>query len=1163
MSGTSDWKKELLKASRTTVVNISNETEFILQRVSVKLQQGLLRLFPPEIIGPGSKVEFASESNAFVTGTKGSVVYLVLPPAVAPIQSNSVSSLSAMIAQKLWEPFLYVTIEWSNPYWTTHSCSVSGQAPIETKYYLSHEEINRQIHSEVKVVIKGRSIQFKVSKSAPSSPSSTPASPAAISPVTPAATAISPPMSPARASGIHTSTLSFFSSISAGGAQGAPGFPLPWASSGAQPDTKDNWKHAVRRATRGQFVTIVNKTSRLLIRRDYLLEHGSWAELPPEGIPAGASIEFGTASGLCAGTDGCVNYYSNGLKGDFKFAFNNPFIGENTFSHHCPPTFSIERQVVPGTISYVIFSIVDKALPAPPSPVAALAPAATPKEPDDGIRIVTLNLGLLCDHLTSVEERTETIAKSLVNLPEKYDIICLQEVFKPSAKERLTRVLRPHYAYIVEKSGEDSGLYFASTFPILWSDFRLFNEGIGMDVHASKGVQGVKLDLSSVKEGAVLYVFNAHLQSNPDSSVAWQMVAGDDKTKKAQTVRTLQLQSIRDFISTELTKQSANLKKVGLILCGDMNIVGEAEQLISDEGSAILSQVVPELAKQINNREITATFSHQILDHLAANNVPLRYLGILRAQLHNPRMKSLLLTEMISFIIKKQIVELLSQRHNQMPSSINDDEATYRTIVLETLNRVFHYDTKASTEYWTSVLKGRLRAEFSSALTELESMDFVDLRAHVINLQLVTSLKNSLELTLPTKSIYQLVKGARFNVNLPAPLIVSDNIEELILPPLTSYWGIDNNSDISYISSIDKLNLSGGSTGSLSSNGAPGEEENRIKIYLKPTDEYESFQKILGHPVDLFRVTNPHLPGYTIHQSLNQMVTRTAVKERIDYIFSFSHSPNYGDDDGRNNLLHLHCIESSIIPMGTTPQTRMSDHFAVDRLVLPLTVEEYQVAQLYMVAKKSKESTKGGESIEILKNEPYENEKSKGQFTHKVIHLNNSLPKLAASILPSSALKVEERAWNAYPYCKTEYFVLGCDEETLKKRVVDFIDIANDPVETKDYVKEEDPKLFKSAKTGRGPLVDPNWRANVVPVMTCYKLVHVEFRYFGFQTKVENLIQKLGVRDVLFKAHRALCCWMDEWYGLTIEDIRKIEAETKEQIARALEEQQLQHPPKK
>ena len=34
-------------------------------------------------------------------------------------------------------------------------------------------------------------------------------------------------------------------------------------------------------------------------------------------------------------------------------------------------------------------------------------------------------------------------------------------------------------------------------------------------------------------------------------------------------------------------------------------------------------------------------------------------------------------------------------------------------------------------------------------------------------------------------------------------------------------------------------------------------------------------------------------------------------------------------------------------------------------------------------------------------------------------------------------------------------------------------------------------------------------------------------------------------KRVFTKFHREVCCWIDQWYGLTIEDIRRIEEETK------------------
>lgn len=65
--------------------------------------------------------------------------------------------------------------------------------------------------------------------------------------------------------------------------------------------------------------------------------------------------------------------------------------------------------------------------------------------------------------------------------------------------------------------------------------------------------------------------------------------------------------------------------------------------------------------------------------------------------------------------------------------------------------------------------------------------------------------------------------------------------------------------------------------------------------------------------------------------------------------------------------------------------------FHVNRLVIVFLflypIAQYQVGQLFSVAEASKNETGGGEGIEVLKNEPYEKEGEKGQYTHKIYHL--------------------------------------------------------------------------------------------------------------------------------------------------------------------------------
>lgn len=107
---------------------------------------------------------------------------------------------------------------------------------------------------------------------------------------------------------------------------------------------------------------------------------------------------------------------------------------------------------------------------------------------------------------------------------------------------------------------------------------------------------------------------------------------------------------------------------------------------------------------------------------------------------------------------------------------------------------------------------------------------------------------------------------------------------------------------------------------------------------------------------------------------------------------------------------------------------------------------QYQVAQLYSVAEASKNETGGGEGIEVIKNEPFENHPllgketqvtfwlmvnqnsflfplggkySSGQYTYKIYHLASKVPAFIRLLMPKGSLEIHEEAWNAYPYCRT------------------------------------------------------------------------------------------------------------------------------------------------
>ncbi|KAF4108522.1 membrane-associated phosphatidylinositol transfer protein 2 isoform X1 [Onychostoma macrolepis] len=253
------------------------------------------------------------------------------------------------------------------------------------------------------------------------------------------------------------------------------------------------------------------------------------------------------------------------------------------------------------------------------------------------------------------------------------------------------------------------------------------------------------------------------------------------------------------------------------------------------------------------------------------------------------------------------------------------------------------------------------------------------------------------------------------------------------------------------------------------------------------------------------------------------------------------------------------------------------------RIPMPMSVEEYRIAQLYMIQKKSREESEGeGSGVEILENRPYrDGPGGSGQYTHKVYHIGQHIPSWFRSILPKAALRVEEESWNAYPYTRTRYtcpFVekfsidietyykpdTGCQNDVFnmssaekRQRDIDPIDIVNEFIAPHEYLAEEDPKLYKSYKTQRGPLSD-DWISEInnnpgkMPVMCAYKLCKVEFRYWGMQSKIERFIHDVGLRKVMVRAHRQAWCWQDEWYGLTMEDIRQLELETQLALAQKM-----------
>ncbi|GAB4859243.1 hypothetical protein Ancab_010703 [Ancistrocladus abbreviatus] len=242
--------------------------------------------------------------------------------------------------------------------------------------------------------------------------------------------------------------------------------------------------------------------------------------------------------------------------------------------------------------------------------------------------------------------------------------------------------------------------------------------------------------------------------------------------------------------------------------------------------------------------------------------------------------------------------------------------------------------------------------------------------------------------------------------------------------------------------------------------------------------------------------------------------------------------------------------------------------FGVFLLILfSLILEKYGIAQLYMVMKTQQENTTSTEGVEVLDSRPFEDDVfGKGYYTSKIYRFQSKIPTWITAFATSDALILHEEAWNAYPRCKSvikcpcfSKLVLtietvhladngqsenahGLSKEQLASRQVEILDIASSVRDFWSYLigcSDLDFSKFRSRKTGRGPLLE-GWQEQCNPVMTAYKLVTVDAPYWGFGKRLEQTLLA-GERALFLETHRNCFAWIDQWHGMTLEQLREHE----------------------
>jgi hypothetical protein len=251
------------------------------------------------------------------------------------------------------------------------------------------------------------------------------------------------------------------------------------------------------------------------------------------------------------------------------------------------------------------------------------------------------------------------------------------------------------------------------------------------------------------------------------------------------------------------------------------------------------------------------------------------------------------------------------------------------------------------------------------------------------------------------------------------------------------------------------------------------------------------------------------------------------------------------------------------------------------RLILPTTVAQYGIANRFMIAKYTKEATKDGEGIEIVRNEVYE---ETGQSTYKIYHVKSKLPSVVRWALPDKYCHAHETSLNSYPHFRTQYEIpgmgdnfyfliesnhtsystatglpdnlLNLNEQELKERKVVYLDILNGDLKPS---TENDIHNFVCPEIGIfSPLTAPNnekdskkppeWTKYFEgEMMVCVKVIKFRFKWKGVQTVVENVAMSSAIPNTFVETNRLLLSWSKEWCKMTWEDIQLLENEIQEQ----------------
>lgn len=182
-------------------------------------------------------------------------------------------------------------------------------------------------------------------------------------------------------------------------------------------------------------------------------------------------------------------------------------------------------------------------------------------------------------------ERSRRLVHTILNLENKPDIICFQEMFTKSARNIVVKGLKEQYPFnVVDNSkgkwmiGVNSGLAIVSRYRIVASAIHTYTKTRGVDNLAKKGVLGARIamnysDYRNRMHRYMVTVFTTHIQAGIGREPCICKYF-DTNDMSSNQLKRLQIEEASHFIN--------KFKEPGdnaIVFCGDFNVEPDVDYL--------------------------------------------------------------------------------------------------------------------------------------------------------------------------------------------------------------------------------------------------------------------------------------------------------------------------------------------------------------------------------------------------------------------------------------------------------------------------------------------------------------------------------------------------------------------------------------------------------